>query len=43
MSFKAVQAKIEAKEGVSKEVAGAELASASRNASEKAKKKKSLY
>jgi hypothetical protein len=39
MSFKAVQEKIAAKEGVSKEVAGAELASASRNASPEAKKK----
>jgi len=38
MSFQAVQKKIEAKEGVSKESAGAILASASRNASPAAKK-----
>jgi hypothetical protein len=38
MSFKKVQAKIAKKEGISKESAGAILASASRNASEKAKK-----
>ncbi len=36
--FKAVQAKIAAKEGVSKDRAGAILASASRNASAGAKK-----
>jgi hypothetical protein len=39
MSFKAVQAKIEKKEGVSKDAAGAILANASRNASPAAKKK----
>lgn len=39
MSFKKVQAKIAKKEGISKESAGAILASASRNASEKAKGK----
>lgn len=37
MSFKSVQSKIEKKEGVSKKDAGAILASASRNASKKAK------
>jgi hypothetical protein len=37
--FKAVQAKIAAKEGVSKKSAGAILASASRNASPAAKRK----
>jgi hypothetical protein len=36
--FKAVQAKIAAKEGVSKDAAGAILASSSRKASAKAKK-----
>jgi hypothetical protein len=39
MSFKTVQAKIEKKEGVSKDAAGAILANASRNASPAAKKK----
>jgi hypothetical protein len=39
MSFKAVQAKIEKKEGVSKDAAGAILAASSRNASPAAKKK----
>jgi hypothetical protein len=39
MSFKKVQAKIAKKSGVSKKAAGAILASASRNASAKAKKK----
>jgi len=39
MSFKAVQAKIAAKEGVSKKRAGAILAKASRNASPAAKAK----
>jgi hypothetical protein len=39
MSFKAVQAKIEKKEGVSKDAAGAILAVASRDASPAAKKK----
>lgn len=39
MSFKAVQAKIAKKEGVSKDRAGAILASASRNASPAAKRK----
>ena len=39
MSFKKVQEKIEKKEGVSKDRAGAILASASRNASAEAKKK----
>ena len=38
MGFKAAQNKIVAKEGVSKKSAGAILASASRNASSKAKK-----
>ena len=37
--FKAVQSKIASKEGVSKESAGAILASATRKASKKAKKK----
>lgn len=37
MSFKSVQNKIARKEGVSKKAAGAILASASRNASAKAK------
>ena len=36
--FKAVQAKIARKEGISKEEAGAELASRTRNASAKAKR-----
>lgn len=39
MSFKAVQNKIAAKEGISKKSAGAILANSSRNASAKAKKK----
>lgn len=39
MSFKAVQAKIASKEGVSKKSAGAILANSSRKASAKAKKK----
>jgi len=39
MSFKAVQAKIASKEGISKKAAGAILAKSSRNASAKAKKK----
>lgn len=39
MSFKAVQAKIAKKEGVSRKRAGAILASASRNASAAAKRK----
>jgi len=39
MSFKAVQAKIASKEGISKKSAGAILANSSRNASAKAKKK----
>lgn len=39
MSFKSAQAKIAKKEGVSKKRAGAILASASRNASAKAKRK----
>ena len=39
MSFKSVQARIAKKEGVSKDRAGAILASASRNASAKAKRK----
>lgn len=39
MSFKSVQAKIAKKEGVSQTRAGAILASASRNASAKAKRK----
>ena len=39
MSFKAVQAKIAAKEGISKKSAGAILANSSRKASAKAKKK----
>ena len=39
MSFKSVQAKIAKKEGISKERAGAILASASRNASAAAKRK----
>jgi hypothetical protein len=39
MSFKAAQAKIAAKDGVSSQAAGAILASASRNASPEAKKK----
>lgn len=39
MSFKSVQKKIEKKEGVSKQSAGAILASASRNASPAAKKR----
>ena len=39
MSFKAAQAKIAAKEGVSKKAAGAILAKSSRNASAKAKRK----
>jgi hypothetical protein len=38
MSFKSVQKKIEKKEGVSKNSAGAILANASRNASKSAKK-----
>ena len=38
MSFKSVQSKIAAKEGVSQKAAGAILASASRNASPEAKK-----
>ena len=38
MSFKSVQSKIAKKDGVSKKSAGAILASASRNASPKAKK-----
>ena len=37
--FKAVQSKIAAKQGISKESAGAILASASRKANNKAKKK----
>lgn len=39
MSFKSVQAKIAAKEGISKDKAGAILASSSRNASAAAKRK----
>lgn len=39
MSFKSVQLKIAKKQGVSKEEAGAELASASRNASAAAKRR----
>lgn len=39
MSFKAVQAKIAAKEGVSSKAAGAILAKSTRNASPAAKKK----
>lgn len=39
MSFKKVQLKVAKKEGISKERAGAILASASRNASPEAKKK----
>lgn len=39
MSFKAVQAKIAKKEGISKDKAGAILANASRKASPAAKKK----
>lgn len=39
MSFKSEQAKIAAKEGVSKKAAGAILAKSSRNASAKAKRK----
>lgn len=39
MSFKAVQARIASKEGISKKSAGAILANSSRNASAKAKKK----
>ncbi len=39
MSFQAVQKSIAAKEGVSKQAAGAILADASRNASPEAKKK----
>lgn len=39
MSFKAAQAKIAAKEGISKERAGAILAKSSRNASPAAKRK----
>lgn len=39
MSFKSVQSKIAKKEGISKNRAGAILASASRNASAKAKRK----
>jgi len=39
MSFKAVQAKIASKEGISKKKAGAILANSSRNASSAAKKK----
>ena len=39
MSFKAIQAQIASKEGVSKERAGAILAASSRNASPEAKKK----
>lgn len=39
MSFKSVQKKIEKKEGVSKNAAGAILANASRKASASAKKK----
>ena len=39
MSFKSVQAKIAAKEGVSKKAAGAILAKSTRNASAKAKKR----
>ena len=39
MSFKSVQAKIAAKEGVSKKAAGAILAKSTRNASAKAKRK----
>ena len=39
MSFKSVQKKIQKKEGVSKASAGAILASATRNASAKAKEK----
>lgn len=39
MSFKAVQAKISKKDGVSKKAAGAILASASRKASPAAKRK----
>lgn len=39
MSFKAVQAKIASKEGISKKKAGAILANSSRNASAKAKAK----
>ena len=39
MSFKAVQAKIAAKEGISKKRAGAILANSSRNASAAAKRK----
>jgi hypothetical protein len=39
MSFKSVQSKIAKKEGVSKDRAGAILASASRNASPAAKRK----
>jgi hypothetical protein len=38
MSFKAVQAKMAAKQGISKERAGAELAAATRRASPAAKK-----
>lgn len=39
MSFKSVQAKIAAKEGVSKKAAGAILANSTRNASAAAKRK----
>jgi hypothetical protein len=39
VSFKRVQAKIAKKQGISKKAAGAILASSSRNASAKAKKK----
>jgi hypothetical protein len=39
LSFKAVQSKIAAKEGISKKAAGAILAKSSRNASPAAKKK----
>jgi hypothetical protein len=39
MSFKSVQSKIAKKQGISKKAAGAILASSSRNASAKAKKK----
>lgn len=39
MSFKAVQSKIAAKEGISKKSAGAILANSSRNTSTKAKRK----
>ena len=39
MSFKAIQAKIAKKQGISKDRAGAILAAGSRNASAKAKRK----